>query len=191
MISKPMLAIGVAAFALAAAGAQAQTGTPKSRMQSTMPASQSETKASGADKTFVKQAIQADLAEVQMGKLAQQNGQSEAVKQFGQKLVSDHSANADKAKQLAEQIGLTPPSEPSAKQQAEYKKMSKLSGAKFDREFARGMVKDHKADVAKFKKEGQKSGPVADFAKQTVPTLEQHLQMAQSIEQNKQTTGSK
>src|SRR5690348_2561030 len=148
MISKPMLAIGAAAFALAAAGAQAQTNRPASKMQNDAAAQSETTKASRADKTFVKQAIQADLAEVQMGKLAQQNGQSDAVKQFGQKLVSDHSENADKAKQLAEQIGLTPPSEPSAKQQAEYKKMSKLSGEKFDREFAQDMVKDHKADVA-------------------------------------------
>lgn len=190
MISKPMLAIGVAALTLAAAGAQAQTGTPTSKMQSTMPA-QSQMKATGADKTFMKEAIQGDLAEVQMGKLAQQNGQSEAVKQFGQKLVSDHGANADKAKQLADQMGMTPPTEPNAKQQAEYKKMSKLSGEKFDREFAQGMVKDHKTDIAKFKKEAKKSGRVADFAKQTVPTLEQHLQIAESLEKNKQTTGSK
>lgn len=186
-----MLVTGMAAvgFAFAAAGVQAQTNTPPSQMQSTMPA-QSQTKASRADQTFMKQAIQGDLAEVQMGRLAQQNGQSDAVKQFGQTLVSDHSANAEKAKQVAEQMGMTPPSEPSAKQQAEYKKMSKLSGAKFDREFAQGMVKDHKAEIAKFKKEAKKSGPVANFAKQTVPALEQHLQMAQSIEKKKQTTGS-
>jgi len=87
--------------------------------------------ASQADKSFITDAIQSNLAEVQMGQLAQQKGQSDAVKSFGSMLVNDHQANNDKAKQVASQLGVTPPTHPSAKQKSEYVKMAKLSGAAF------------------------------------------------------------
>src|SRR5689334_13749393 len=73
--------------------------------QSTKPT----TAPSNADSMFMRDAVQGDLAEVQMGKLAQQKGASEKVKQFGQKLVTDHSANLDKAKSVAQSLGVTAP----------------------------------------------------------------------------------
>ena len=66
-----------------------------------------------------------------------------------------------------------------------YDKMSKLSGTEFDRTFAREMVADHKKDVAEFKRESQKKNdPVADFAKQTLPTLQKHLDDAEKLEKS-------
>lgn len=100
-----------------------------------------------------------------MGQLAKQKGQSEAVKSYGQMLVTDHSANNEKATALAEQNGVSAPTEPSAKQKAGYDKLNGLSGAAFDREFAKMMAMDHKEDIAKFKREAaKKNDPLAQHA---------------------------
>ena len=142
--------------------------------------------ASKADEGFLKDAIQGNLAEVQMGELAQQKGQSDAVKSYGQMLVTDHSANNEKAKQLAGQVGVTPPSEPSAKQKADYDELGKLSGAAFDRKFTKMMVMDHKKDIAEFKREAaKKSDSVAQFASDTLPVLQKHLDAAKKLKENK------
>lgn len=61
-------------------------------------------------------------------------------------------------------------------------RLSKEQGARFDKQFAQAMVEDHKEGTAKYQKIDKKNGPLAQFAQQTVPTLEKHLQTAQSIE---------
>jgi putative membrane protein len=138
-------------------------------------------KLSSADQHFLTEAIQGDLAEVKMGELAQQKGRSEAAKQFGQMLQQDHSQHLDKAKTMAQQSGLAVPSEPNAKQKAMYDRLSRLSGAQFDEQFARAMVKDHKEDIGEYQKEAKSKGPLANFAQQTLPTLQKHLQTAEKL----------
>jgi putative membrane protein len=138
--------------------------------------------ATEANRTFVKEAIQSDLAEIQIGKLAQEKSASEKVKQFGRRLESDHGANLEKAGALAKSLGVTTlPTGPNANQKATYDKLSRLSGTQFDRRFARKMMQDHKKDIKAFQQESRKSGPASDFAKQTLPTLEEHLQIAKSL----------
>lgn len=139
--------------------------------------------------SFIKQAMQSDMAEIQMGKLAQEKGGDQKVKDFGQTLVSDHQQNLDKAKSLAQTIGMTPPDAISAEQKATYNKLSKLSGRQFDREFAQHMVQDHRKDISEFERESKKSGEVANFAQDTLPVLKKHLQIAEEISGH-QTTGS-
>src|SRR3954469_15828935 len=92
------------------------------------------------DQHFMAEAIEGDLSEVNMGKLAQQKGQSDQVKQFGQALQQDHGEHLQKAQQLADQSGMKVPSEPNKKQQAVYNKLEGLSGDRFDRAFAQAMV---------------------------------------------------
>jgi putative membrane protein len=145
--------------------------------------------ASQADKTFMTEAIQGNLAEIQMGQLAEQKGQSDAVKSFGRMLVDDHTANNEKAKQVANELGVTPPTQPSAKQKANYDKVSKLSGAAFDRQFALMMVMYHKQDISKFQREAKKAnGPLGQYANDTLPVLKKHLQAAQNAESGKSAT---
>jgi putative membrane protein len=91
-------------------------------------------------------AIQGNYAEIEMGKLAQQNGGSDNAKNFGQTLAEDHLAANQKAVDAAKSMGVTPPDGPNAKQKAESETMSKVSGAQFDREFATHMVADHRKD---------------------------------------------
>jgi putative membrane protein len=137
---------------------------------------------SKASQKFVQDAIEGNFAEVQMGQLAQQNGQSAEVKSYGQMLVTDHSAANEKAKALATQMGMTAPTEPNAKQKAMHDKMAKMTGADFDKAFAKEMVADHKKDIAEYKKESRKKNdPAADFANNTLPTLQKHLDAAQKL----------
>ncbi len=147
-----------------------------------------ESKQSKASDMFMKQAMQGDMAEIQVGKLAQEKGEDQQVKDFGQTLVSDHQQNLDKARSLAQTIGMTPPNSVSAEQKATYDKLSRLSGRQFDREFAQHMVQDHK-DITEFERESKKSGDVASFAQDTLPVLRKHLQIAEQINGH-QTTGS-
>jgi len=193
---KPILAIGFAA-ALLTGTAYAQTATQSTAGTSTAkPAASGQTqagtqqKASKADQSFLKEAIEGDMAEVKMGELAQQKGQSQDVKQFGQMLQDDHGKHLQQAQQQAQQMGVTPPTQPNAKQKAMYDHMSKLSGAQFDKAFAQGMVKDHKQDIAKYQKEAKSKGPLAQFAQQTLPVLQKHLQTAQSIQNSGAAVGS-
>ena len=138
-----------------------------------------------ASQNFIKEAIEGNLAEVQMGELAQKKGQSDGVRSFGKMLVDDHSAANEKAKSVASQIGAAAPTEPNKKQKAMYDKMSKMSDNAFDREFAKDMVADHKKDIAEFEKQAS-SGQDTDikaFAAKTLPTLREHLKLAMSAEQ--------
>jgi len=194
MNRKPMFAIGAAAvIALAAGAAPAQTNS-SGAMGTAAPAQatsgETASKASKADQAFLKEGIQGDMAEVKMGELAQQKGQGDSVKTFGETLVTDHGDHLKKLQGMTQQMGAQAPTEPTAKQKADYDKLAKLSGAKFDREFAKHMVMDHKQDIAKYQTEAKKTGPLAELAKETVPTLQKHLKMAQDLEKPAATTGS-
>jgi putative membrane protein len=135
------------------------------------------------DKTFMKKAAEGGLAEVQLGQLAQQNGQSQDVKDFGQRMVTDHTKANDQLKQIATEKGVTLPTDLNSKDKAEYNRMSKLQGDAFDKAYSKMMVSDHKKDVAEFKREANSgSDPdVKNFASQTLPTLQEHLQMAEKM----------
>jgi putative membrane protein len=139
-----------------------------------------------SDTQFAKKAAQGGMAEVKMGQLAQDRGTSDSVKKFGQRMVEDHTKAGDELKKAASQENITLPDDVSAKDKVTYDSLSKLSGAAFDRAYARDMVKDHEEDVADFNKEasgGQKPA-LKDFASQTLPTLRDHLKQAKEMRQN-------
>ncbi len=148
---------------------------------------------SGSDNTFVMNAAKGGMAEVELGKLAVQKASSDQVKQFGQRMVDDHGKANDELKALAQQKNITVPSEIDAKHKAEIDRLSKLSGAAFDREYMRAMLMDHRKDVNEFRVES-KSGKDADvkaWAAKTLPTLEEHLKQAQDTNRAVGTSGTK
>ncbi len=136
---------------------------------------------SAADKKFVREAAQGGLAEVEMGKLASQKGSNSDVKSFGQMMVDDHTKANDELKSLASSKGVTVPSDLDAKDKAEVSRLEKLSGEQFDRAYMQAMTRDHKKDIAEFKRESTsgKDTELKDWAGKTLPTLEKHLQHAE------------
>lgn len=137
------------------------------------------------NQAFLNDAIQGNLAEISLGQLAQRNGASDGVRSFGQMLVQDHWAANDKATALAKTQDVTPPVAPKAETKKELDRLSKLNGKAFDQEFAKHMVADHKKDIAEFKAQARGSDDVASFAKDTLPTLQKHLQTAESLRAGK------
>lgn len=136
----------------------------------------------GADSAFITKAAQDGLAEVKLGQLAVQKASNSDVKTFAQQMSDDHSKANDELKQIATSKNVTFPTDVDAKQQAMYDRLSKLSGAEFDRAFMQDMVTDHRATISEFRRES-KSGTDPDvkaWAAKTLPTLERHLQMAES-----------
>src|SRR5262244_3615869 len=122
-----------------------------------------------ASQKFISSAIQGDIAEVDFGKLAQEKGQSDAIKQYGAMLVKDHGDHKTKAEQVASELGVEPPTGSSIMQKATYAKLKLLSGAMFDRSFAKSMVKDHEEDIKEYKKESSKDDAAGRLAKDTLP----------------------
>lgn len=135
------------------------------------------------DESFYKDAAEGGMAEVELGQMAQQKGQSQAVRDFGARMVKDHSAANEKLKSVAGQKGIELPTSPGMSQKASAAKLKMLSGDSFDKSYIKGMVKDHEDDIAKFEKEAS-SGQDPDaraFASATLPTLKTHLSMIRSI----------
>ena len=157
--------IGIVSCALFAGTIAAQTGADRLRM----------------DGDFVTSAAGGGMAEVTLGKLAQDHASSDAVKEFGLRMVSDHTKANEELTALATKKGLTIPADLDREAKATLERLSALNGPAFDLAYMQDMVKDHQADVAEFKKEA-KSGSDPDvkaFASKTLPTLQDHLAMAQ------------
>lgn len=138
---------------------------------------------SSADRKFATTAAMSGMAEVELGRLATERGASDAVKQFGQRMVDDHTKANDELKQWAATAGVTLPTALDAKHQALVARMSGLSGAAFDKAYAKEMVKDHTKAVQLFQREADRGtdAGLKSFASSKLPTLQEHLQMARSL----------
>jgi putative membrane protein len=136
------------------------------------------------DSQFIIKAAQGGLAEVELGNLAKDHAKNSDVKDFGQKMVDDHSKANDELKALALQKNVTLPNEVDPKAKAVMSKLSGLSGDAFDRAYVKDMVADHKEDIAEFRKEANngKDPDVKAWASKTLPTLENHLGMIQNVQ---------
>ena len=139
---------------------------------------------SAGDKDFIMEAACGGMAEVALGELAQQKGQSDAVKQFGKHMVEDHGKANNELKELAGRKGVVVPAALKPKYQKVVDALAKLSGAEFDKQYMREMVKDHETDVAAFQKQADKGkdAELTSWARQTLPTLQDHLKMARDAE---------
>src|SRR3954452_14130897 len=103
-------------------------------------------------KSFLTEAIEGNLAEVQMGQLAQKLASTTGVRAFGQMLEQDHTVANQKARTAASAIQITVPTQPNSKQKTDYDRLSELSVAEFDAQSADHMVMDHKEDMQKLDK---------------------------------------
>lgn len=194
--SASVMLLGTMSFAQSSNTSSASTGNGKPQTAATMGANNNTARTGGVpskDHAFIVKAAQGGMAEVELGQLAQQNGSSQQVKDFGKKMVDDHSKANDQLKQLASQKGVTLPTDIDAKDKATKDKLSKLQGDAFDKAYMRDMVTDHKKDVAEFQKEAHAGADpdVKGWAGQTVPTLEDHLKMAEQINGSTKTASKK
>ena len=138
---------------------------------------------SNPDATFYKKAAEGGIAEVAAGNLAQQKGNSQAVKDFGAMMVKDHSAANDKLQVLAASKSISLPTSASIGEMATKAKLDVFSGDTFDKSYIKSQIKDHRGAIALFNKEiasGQDPDAKA-FASATLPTLRMHLKKVDAL----------
>lgn len=140
---------------------------------------------STSDAAFMTAAARGGLAEVEMGRLAQRNGRSPAVKRFGQAMVSHHGQSNGEMAALAQQKQIAPPGGMGAEHQRIHDDLAKLRGGAFDRAYAQAMVRDHQEDLRAHQEEAANGTDpdVKAFAARQVPVLQEHLRMAQRLPQ--------
>jgi putative membrane protein len=105
------------------------------------------------DKMFLRKATEGGLAEVQLGKLASEKAASQDVKDFGQKISDERAKLNTSMAEVADSIGMRLPKNLNKADQAQYDKLSTLSGEAFDKEYLSCIVKDHHEDLREFRME--------------------------------------
>jgi putative membrane protein len=192
-------------FGVGSAMAIAQTSNPAST-QTNPPATSSQSTAKGShgghsadhgmssaqgmgvmvgksDEQFITKAAQGGMMEVEVGRLAQEKGSTNEVKEFGRKLEQDHTKANDELKKLAASKNVQLPADMGA-EKAAVDKIRGLSGDQFDKAFLKMAVRDHKKDVNEFQKQTTRSmdSDVKNFATTTLPTLQEHLRQAEQLQ---------
>ena len=134
------------------------------------------------DSAFITEAMQGDNSEVAIGQLAQAQGTSQKVKDFGRLLVEDHGSHKEELKTLAGAADVPVTDEPSAEGKANLERLKALSGADFDKQFKAMMIEDHTKDIAKYERQAASSdAQTAALAQKTLPVLRKHLDTANGL----------
>lgn len=204
-LSKPGIALGLvsAAFMLhtltvhpqsqseSAAGKTQESGQGKATSGASSAASGAASAGTGklsrADEKLMTEIAQANLAEISTAKLAQDKSQNDQVKSFAQKMVDDHTKALDELKQLAQAKGVSLPTEPDRQQKAMEKRLSSLSGDKFDKQYLeQAGDRSHKETHKLLKQASTKSqdADLKNYASKTMGVVESHQQMAEETERN-------
>ena len=161
MIGKTLFGAACAAMIMAASSVSAHAATPRQ---------------------FLEYAIRGDDSEIMLGRIGQMRGDSPSVREFGHILFEDHRKAKAQAASVAERLGMPVPENPIGQAVEERERLARLSGEPFDREFVRYMVNDHRHDIADFRKEmARHDGAVSRLAREQLPTLQKHLDIAMSL----------
>ena len=142
-----------------------------------------------ADEKFILAAAQGGMLEVRLGEIAKEKAARQDVKDFGAMMATDHGKAGEELKAVATKNGVTRlerrerPVKMKTKHKAIVDKLSKLSGAEFDKTYIAEMVKDHEKDAIAFKDASKtaKNPDVKGFAAKTLPVIKSHLKKINAI----------
>lgn len=180
MRTKLTLALAASAVLAASSGVLAQS---KDSKDSSTRAEQKKSSLAREDRKHFREIAQANMAEVEAGKLAQQKASSDEVKTFAQHMVEDHGKMLEEQQVMAKAKGVSLPKEPAKAEKSALKKLQSASGAQFDRSYMQQMVKDHEKalklvqDTAKSAKDPE----LKQAAEKAAPEVQKHLEMAKEI----------
>jgi putative membrane protein len=134
------------------------------------------------DEEWLMMSIQGDLFEIQGGKLAQEKATRQIVRDLGARLVKDHTKSLHDAVQVAHELGIPVPDEPSPTQQWELRAVAQFHGSEFDRWYSDLEVQDHIQDIQETQDEVDKgcNDKVRQLAKDDLPVLKKHLELARA-----------
>jgi putative membrane protein len=132
---------------------------------------------------FLDTAIKGDNSEIKLGQLAEKQGGTAQVRNFGKRLVTDHTKAKAEVAKTAKAMGVNVTEDVMPEAQQEYDKLAGLNGSAFDTEFTRYMKEDHQKDIKEFEEQAKAGDTkVGPLAKQQLPTLREHLKMAEKLE---------
>lgn len=150
-------------------------------------------KSGQTDQSFVKAATEIDLTEMKLGKLAESQAQTPAVKKYGERLVTDHKKMNVDLRHIAKAQGVAMPTNLDQKHQEFFDKLSQVKGMQFDRTFTKDMVAGHERAIKRFEAEA-KSGQdaaIKAFAEKWLPTLREHRDLAMKAQKEVGTAGNR
>lgn len=133
---------------------------------------------------FATTAAEGNIAEIKMADMAQGKTSSPEVKNLAQHLATDHTKANNELKQIAAKMNMTVPDKMNAKDMEEYNRLNAMSGPEFDKAYTRAQVREHRADIAEYRREADHGTDpeLKQYAANTLPVLERHLQMAKNAE---------
>ena len=139
--------------------------------------------AMATEDAFLKQAAEINLGEVQLGKLAEQKGNNPAIRDFGKRMVEDHTKAEDNLRQIAQQQGVTLPSNPGQHVTSLQQQLSGATGAQFDQIYIEHMLSGHKGAIDAFENEIEHgSNPaIKGYAESTLPVIQDHIRIAEDV----------
>ncbi len=169
-----VVALAATSLSLLASAQAADETSPSPGMTSS--AAGGKSKLSATDKRFVKKAYKGGLEEIESGKMAKEKAQNDATKDVADRMVTDHTKANEQLESIAKEENLD-----LSKVTA---KPMEISGSDFDKKYLMMLKKDHEKTIAMFEKEANDTGAKEDndvikFAKDTLPTLKEHLQMVE------------
>ena len=134
-------------------------------------------------KAFIKKAAEINLGEIELGKLAEQKGHNQAVKDFGKRMVEDHTKAEDELQRVAKQEGVTLPTQPGAEGKSLHQQLSNASGAQFDEMYIRHMLSGHKGAIADFENgvEDGRTSAIKSYAEKVLPVIQDHIRIAEDV----------
>jgi putative membrane protein len=173
------LLAGVGCFTLGTAWAQREQQGQYQQRQNT---AQGQAKV-GADRDFALKAMMGGMMEVKLGQFAAENAANASVRQLGQKLVQDHTQANKELMTIAGKEQIQFPREMSKEHQDLWNRLSAFRGADFDKHFVQHVIADHQKDIAEFEREAKdgQDPQLKAFAAKTLPTLREHLKLAQDV----------
>ncbi len=136
-------------------------------------------------KDFVTKAMEGNMAEIELGRLAESQAQSQDVKGFARGMVNDHGKARDQLATIAKKESLTMGTKLSDADQKRMDQLKAMKGSQFDQAYMADMVKDHQDEVQSYQ-QAQKSitdPEIKAYIDQTLPILQSHLQSAQKLHQ--------
>jgi len=139
---------------------------------------------SQSEQDFLKEAAQADLAEMDMAQIALQNSATGDVRDLANMIKSDHTSALEDLTELMKGKNVSQPKSIPARTQQDIGRMKTLTGGEFDREFVNLIVSEHQKTVEMFRDQQStaQNEDVKKYVEDTLPILEMHLEKAQRLQ---------
>jgi putative membrane protein len=136
-----------------------------------------------ADMPFIRHAGSSNLMEIRLGQVAQSRASNSTVRQFGQRMVDDHTRMQNQLTALVSSTGVPFTAAMDSRHQRQVSRIEQLSGAEFDRAYMQAMIQGHQEDVNQFQTQSQsaRSTQIRNLASSSLPVLQQHLSLAVQV----------